>query len=64
MWQASQNRYDTMTYQRCGNSGLQLPAISFGFWHNFGDDVLHQTKQALCRRAFDLGITRLSWRLR
>ncbi|MGB1008579.1 MAG: L-glyceraldehyde 3-phosphate reductase [Thiolinea sp.] len=57
MWQASQNRYDTMTYQRCGRSGLQLPAISLGLWHNFGDDVAHGAKQAICRRAFDLGIT-------
>lgn len=57
MWQASQNRYDTMIYQRCGHSGLQLPAISLGLWHNFGDDVAHGAKQAICRRAFDLGIT-------
>ena len=57
MWQAAETRYDKMTYQRCGRSGLQLPAISFGLWHNFGDDTAHETKQAMCHRAFDLGIT-------
>ena len=57
MWQAAETRYDKMTYQRCGRSGLQLPAISFGLWHNFGDDIVHKTKQAMCHRAFDLGIT-------
>ena len=57
MWQAAETRYDKMTYQRCGRSGLQLPAISFGLWHNFGDDTAHKTKQAMCHRAFDLGIT-------
>jgi len=46
-----------MTYQRCGRSGLKLPAISLGLWHNFGDDFSHRSKQALCHRAFDLGIT-------
>lgn len=50
-------RYDTMTYNRCGRSGLKLPAISLGLWHNFGDDAAHETKRALCRKAFDLGIT-------
>ncbi len=57
MWSASSNRYDAMTYQRCGRSGLQLPTISLGLWHNFGEDYSHNSKQALCRRAFDLGIT-------
>ena len=57
MWSADSNRYDAMTYQRCGRSGLQLPAISLGLWHNFGDDFTHNSKQTLCRRAFDLGIT-------
>lgn len=46
-----------MQYRRCGRSGLNLPAISLGLWHNFGHDTPHETKQALCRRAFDLGIT-------
>ena len=45
-----------MRYNRCGKSGLLLPAISLGLWHNFGGDAPHETKRALCRRAFDLGI--------
>lgn len=57
MWSANSNRYESMTYQRCGRSGLKLPAISLGLWHNFGDDFTHRSKQALCHRAFDLGIT-------
>jgi len=57
MWNADSDRYDSMTYQRCGRSGLKLPAISLGLWHNFGDDFTHKSKQTLCRRAFDLGIT-------
>lgn len=56
-WQPAENRYDTMIYSRCGNSGLKLPAISLGLWHNFGEDTPHQTKRAICRKAFDLGIT-------
>ena len=50
-------RYDRMIYNRCGRTGLKLPAISLGLWHNFGDDTPHQTKQAILRTAFDLGIT-------
>jgi L-glyceraldehyde 3-phosphate reductase len=50
-------RYDSMTYRRCGRSGLLLPAISLGLWHNFGDDRGWSTQRAICRRAFDLGIT-------
>jgi len=46
-----------MTYRRCGESGLMLPAISLGLWHNFGDDTPHETKRALCQTAFDAGIT-------
>jgi L-glyceraldehyde 3-phosphate reductase len=51
------SRYESMMYRRCGASGLRLPAISLGLWHNFGHDTPHRTKQAICRRAFDLGIT-------
>ena len=51
------DRYDSMKYNRCGKSGLKLPAISLGLWHNFGEDTPHQTKRAICRKAFDLGIT-------
>lgn len=57
MWQADNMRYQSMSYQRCGHSGLLLPLISLGLWHNFGDDKADLTKQAICRRAFDLGIT-------
>ena len=53
----AENRYDNMPYRRCGTSGLKLPTISLGLWHNFGDDTPHQTKRDMCRTAFDLGIT-------
>tara|TARA_R110002096_G_scaffold24713_9_gene77760 strand:- start:3872 stop:4900 length:1029 start_codon:yes stop_codon:yes gene_type:complete len=53
----AQDRYSKMVYRRCGKSGLQLPAVSLGLWHNFGHDTPHQTKQAICRTAFDHGIT-------
>ncbi|PYE86557.1 L-glyceraldehyde 3-phosphate reductase [Phyllobacterium leguminum] len=55
-WKPRANRYETMKYNRCGRSGLQLPAISLGLWHNFGDDTPDALKHALCRTAFDLGI--------
>lgn len=51
------DRYEKMTYRKCGNSGLQLPAISLGLWHNFGGDTPHDTKVDICRTAFDNGIT-------
>lgn len=51
------DRYANMVYNRCGNSGLKLPAISLGLWHNFGDDTPFDTKRDICRTAFDLGIT-------
>jgi L-glyceraldehyde 3-phosphate reductase len=51
------DRYTKMTYNRCGKSGLKLPAISLGLWHNFGEDTPHQLKRELCQTAFDLGIT-------
>ena len=57
MYIASENRYDNMRYNRCGNSGLLLPAISFGLWHNFGDSARFENMRDLCRTAFDLGIT-------
>lgn len=50
-------RYDTMPYHRCGASGLKLPAISLGLWHNFGHDTRHDVKRAMCQTAFDAGIT-------
>ena len=51
------NRYDGMTYRRCGRSGVLLPAISLGLWHNFGEVDVLATQRAMLRRAFDLGIT-------
>jgi len=56
-WQPAENRYENMLYNRCGRSGLKLPAISLGLWHNFGGDTPHETKRTICRTAFDLGIT-------
>jgi L-glyceraldehyde 3-phosphate reductase len=53
----SDKRYDTMQYRRTGKSGLKLPAISLGLWHNFGHGTRTETSRAMCRRAFDLGIT-------
>lgn len=53
----AEDRYDKMVYRRCGKSGLKLPAVSLGLWHNFGEDTPHQTKRAICQTAFDLGIT-------
>ena len=53
----AENRYDRMTYRRTGRSGLMLPAISLGLWHNFGHDTPHDTKRAICHAAFDHGIT-------
>ncbi|WP_304233918.1 L-glyceraldehyde 3-phosphate reductase [Jiulongibacter sediminis] len=56
-YQPNEARYDKMIYNRCGNSGLKLPAISLGLWHNFGDDTPHARKVEMCSTAFDLGIT-------
>jgi L-glyceraldehyde 3-phosphate reductase len=54
---AAADRYDKMVYRRTGRSGLDLPAISLGLWHNFGDGRPWETQREICRRAFDLGIT-------
>ncbi|QDZ14040.1 aldo/keto reductase [Humibacter ginsenosidimutans] len=54
---AAPDRYDTMSYRRTGCSGLLLPAVSLGFWHNFGDARPIDTQRAIMRRAFDLGVT-------
>ena len=50
-------RYENVPYNRCGRSGLRLPAVSLGLWHNFGDERPFETSRAIVRRAFDLGIT-------
>src|SRR6478752_76797 len=54
---AAENRYDSLPYRRVGRSGLKLPAVSLGLWHNFGDDKPFETQRDILRRAFDLGIT-------
>lgn len=53
----NEDRYQKMKYRRCGHSGLLLPAVSLGLWHNFGDDASHQSKREICQTAFDNGIT-------
>ena len=57
MYTASSERYDTMVYNRCGKSGLLLPAVSLGLWHNFGTNADPENMKAMLRTAFDLGIT-------
>lgn len=54
---ANAERYQDMSYRRCGHSGLCLPAVSLGLWHNFGDAAQYENMKALCRAAFDCGIT-------
>ena len=57
MYTAKENRYADMTYSRCGRSGLKLPALSLGLWHNFGDTASYENMKAMCFTAFDHGIT-------
>ncbi len=57
MYVASEKRYEEMKYNRCGSSGLLLPAVSLGLWHNFGSGGNFETMQAMCHAAFDSGIT-------
>jgi L-glyceraldehyde 3-phosphate reductase len=56
-YSAATDRYDSMAYRRCGRSGIRLPLLSLGLWHNFGDDRSLDTQRAILRRAFDRGIT-------
>jgi L-glyceraldehyde 3-phosphate reductase len=56
-WAAADNRYDQLKYRRCGRSGLKLPPISLGLWHNFGGVDNLESGRAIVRRAFDLGVT-------
>jgi L-glyceraldehyde 3-phosphate reductase len=58
-YRAAEGRYDSMTYRRCGRSGIDLPAISLGLWNNFGDDKPLEVQRAIVRRAFDMGITHI-----
>ncbi|MFJ8130704.1 L-glyceraldehyde 3-phosphate reductase [Streptomyces hydrogenans] len=57
LYRAAAERYDSMEYRRSGRSGLKLPAVSLGLWHNFGDDRALDSQRAILRRAFDLGVT-------
>lgn len=57
MYKAADNRYENLKYTRCGNSGLKLPAVSLGFWHNFGDYSNFENMRQMCFTAFDNGIT-------
>ena len=54
---ANEDRYDTMIYKRCGRSGIKLPAVSLGLWHNFGTNASFDNMTQMCKKAFDLGIT-------
>ena len=54
---ANEKRYEKMRYNRVGKSGLKFPAVSLGFWHNFGTKDNYDTMKAMCRTAFDEGIT-------
>ena len=54
---ADAHRYESIPYRRCGRSGILLPEVSLGLWHNFGDGRPIDTQRAIIRRAFDLGIT-------
>lgn len=56
-YHAADDRYEKMVYRRCGKSGVKLPAVSLGLWHNFGGDTPHDTKRDICLTAFDHGIT-------
>ena len=56
-YDAVSTRYDSMDYRRCGRSGLKLPAISLGLWHNFGGDRALENSRVILLRAFDLGVT-------
>ena len=57
MYLANEKRYETMEYHRCGNSGLKLPAVSLGLWHNFGSVDKYENMKNMCFTAFDCGIT-------
>ena len=60
MYQADEKRYETMKYHRCGASGLMLPELSLGLWHNFGDTGVYENMKQMCFTAFDNGITTMA----
>ena len=57
MYKANDKRYEDMIFKRTGNSGLKLPLVSLGFWHNFGDTSIYENMKSMCFTAFDNGIT-------
>ena len=57
VYQPNEQRYESMVYNRCGKSGIKLPALSLGLWHNFGGEDVFENGRSLIRKAFDLGIT-------
>ena len=57
IYSPAENRYETMPYRRCGRSGLRLPAVSLGLWHNFGSVDVYENARKMAQTAFDLGIT-------
>src|SRR5690554_7786442 len=57
MYTANEARYEQMQYKKCGTSGLKLPAVSLGLWHNYGDDASLLNARKMIHTAFDLGIT-------
>lgn len=57
LWKPAENRYSEMSYRRCGRTGLRLPAVSLGLWHNFGSVDVYDNARAMAQTAFDLGIT-------
>ena len=63
MYQAAEERYQKMDYVYCGKSGLKLPEVSLGFWHNFGDTGVYENMKQICFTAFDNGITHLILRI-
>lgn len=61
MYTADEKRYDTMRYNRCGRSGLKLPVVSLGLWHNFGDFSSYDNMKQMCFTAFDMASLTLTW---
>ena len=61
MYHANESRYETMKYHRCGDSGLMLPEVSLGFWHNFGDTGVYENMRQMVFTAFDMASHILIW---
>ena len=61
MYTADEKRYDTMRYNRCGRSGLKLPVVSLGLWHNFGDFSSYDNMKQMCFTALTMASLTLTW---